>query len=98
MPIRYFPLFLFLAACGPIPVQMSSQKQTQSSKQEVAQEVAQDVANDLAQQAHQGQGTSSMPVIIICNTNNSANASCATLPRDGPMIKDMTRRYGKDVQ
>ena len=87
-------IVLILAACGPIPVQMSSQKQT--SKQEVSQEVA----NDLAQQsAHESrQGTSSMPVIIICNTNNSANASCATLPKDGPMIKDVQRRYGADIK
>jgi len=75
---------LLLSGCGPIPVQMSSQKQTQSSKQEVAQEVAQDQAQ---QSAHESkQGTNSMPVIIICNTNNSENARCATIPEDGALL------------
>jgi predicted house-cleaning NTP pyrophosphatase (Maf/HAM1 superfamily) len=89
---RSLSLALLLSACGPIPVQMSSQKQTQSSKQEVAQEVAQDVAQ---QSAHESkQGTTSMPVIIICNTNNSANARCATVPENGPMLKEVQKRYG----
>jgi hypothetical protein len=83
---RYLILAL-LAGCGPIPVQMSSQKQTQSSKQEVAQEVAQDVAQQSAHQSEAKQGTNSMPVIIICNTNNSPSARCATVPENGALLE-----------
>jgi hypothetical protein len=76
--IRYLPIVLLLSACGPIPVQMSSQKQTQSSKQDVAQEVANDLAASNASAHESKQGTNSMPVIIICNQNNSARSTCAT--------------------
>jgi starvation-inducible outer membrane lipoprotein len=89
---RALILALLLSACGPIPVQMSSQKQTQSSKQEVAQEAAQDAA--LTSGHESKQGTNSMPVIIICNTTNSANARCASIPENGPMLKEVQKRYG----
>jgi len=84
-----------LSSCGAIPVSVQSSKQTskQTSKQEVAQEVDQDVANDL--NARASQGTSSMPVIIICNTNNSANSRCAYPQKDG-LMDDVKRRYGKE--
>lgn len=87
-----------LSACGAIPVSVQSTKQTsrQSSTQEVAQEAAQDVANDLNSKA--SQGTSSMPVIIICNTNNSPSAQCAGLPKDGPMVRDIQKRYKEGGQ
>jgi starvation-inducible outer membrane lipoprotein len=80
---------LLLAGCGPIPVQISSQKQTQSSKQEVSQEVAQDQAQSSAHQSAAKQGTNSMPVIIICNTNNSPGARCATQPEDAPILREV---------
>ena len=76
-----------LAGCGPIPVQISkqSQEQTQRTSQEVAQDVAQAVAQQSSHASDAKQGTNSMPVIIICNTNNSAGATCATLPKDNPL-------------
>lgn len=79
--MKYLLPLLLLAACGPIPVQISKQDQTQ--KQSVKQEVANDLAAD-QQSSHQSeskQGTNSMPVIVICNQNNSQGASCAT-PRE----------------
>ena len=92
LPLLLLVSPIMLSACGPIPVQMSSQKQTQSSKQEVAQEVAQDVAQ---QSAHESkQGTNSMPVIIICNQNGSSNSSCAGIPKESPMLQDVQKRYG----
>jgi hypothetical protein len=83
-----------LAACGPIPVQMSSQLQSQSSKQEVAQEVANDLAasQSSAHQSESKQGTNSMPVIIICN-NNAANGRCATLPENSPLVETTRQRF-----
>jgi len=81
-----------LSACGAIPVSVQSTKQTsrQSSTQEVAQEAAQDVANDLNSKS--SQGTSSMPVIIICNMNSADNSRCAYPQKDG-IIDDAKRRY-----
>jgi type III secretory pathway component EscV len=92
---RLLILALLLAGCGPIPVQVSktSQEQKQSSKQEVAQEVANDLTASNTSGHESKVGTSSMPVIIICNTNNSANARCASIPENGPMMKDVQRRY-----
>jgi hypothetical protein len=86
---RSLSLALLLSACGPIPVQMSSQKQSQSSKQEQAQEVAQDQTQSSAHQSAAKQGTNSMPVIIICNTNNSPGARCATQPEDAPIMGEI---------
>jgi hypothetical protein len=83
---------LLLAGCGPIPVQMSSQKQTQSSKQEVAQEVANDLAQSSAHQSESKQGTNSMPVIIICNLNDSPYSSCAT-PKEGGMLDEAIKNH-----
>jgi hypothetical protein len=91
--MRYLALTLLLAACGPIPVQMSSQKQTQSSKQEVSQEVANDLAASNASAHESKQGTNSMPVIILCVQNQSNNSNCAGLPKDGPMVNDVQQRY-----
>lgn len=76
-------LILLLAGCGPIPVQISKQDQTQ--KQLVSQEVANDLAAD-QQSSHASeskQGTNSMPVIIICNMNNSSRGHCATSSKGG---------------
>jgi uncharacterized protein YceK len=91
-----FIVAILLAGCSGIPVQISktSQEQKQTSKQEVAQDVAQDQAQTSAHQSESKQGTNSMPVIIICNTNGSQNARCATVPEDGP-IKEQIRRQGK---
>lgn len=92
--MRYF-VILLLAACGPIPVQM------QSSKQDQTQRSSQEVANDLAaeqQSSHQSeskQGTNSMPVIVICNQNNSQGASCATPREDSPLEGAVINRLRK---
>lgn len=82
--MRYL-LILLLAACGPIPVQISKQDQTQ--KQSVSQEVANDLAAD-QQSSHASdarQGTNSMPVIIICNTVSSPNGHCISPQEAGPL-------------
>lgn len=91
-------LVAFLTGCGPIPVQVSSQKQTQSSKQEVAQEVANDLEASNASSHASKQGTNSMPVIIICNTNSSPNATCASLPKEAPMVKDVQDTFRRKSQ
>lgn len=88
---RYL-LILLLAACGPIPVQISKQDQTQ--KQSVKQEVANDLAAD-QQSSHQSeskQGTSSMPVIVICNTVSSPNGHCIAPNEDGPLQQSVGAR------
>jgi len=84
---------LLLAGCGPIPVQISkqSQEQTQRTSQEVAQDVAQAVAQQSSHASDAKQGTNSMPVIIICNTTNSAGATCATPQKDGPVGETLLR-------
>ena len=75
---------LLLAGCSA-PAQMSNQRQ--SSSQESAQ--AQDQAQSSAHQSAAKQGTNSMPVIIICNTNNSPGARCATQPEDAPIMGEI---------
>lgn len=93
--MRYF-LILFLAACGPIPVQVSSQDQTQ--KQSVKQEVANDLAAD-QQSSHASeskQGTNSMPVIIICNTVSSPNGHCIAPNEDSPLQQTVGARLRGD--
>ena len=94
---RSLSLALLLSACGPIPVQMSSQKQTQSSKQEVAQEVAQDVAASNASDHQSKQGTNSMPIIIICN-NNGTNGRCATQPEGAPIMNEVQSKVRGKLQ
>lgn len=76
--MRYL-LVLLLAGCGPIPVQISKQDQTQ--EQSVSQEVANDQKSSHASESKQG--TNSMPVIIICNMNNSSRGHCATPSKGG---------------
>ena len=86
--MRYLLPLVMLAGCGPIPVQISKQDQTQ--RQSVKQEVANDLSAD-QQSSHASeskQGTNSMPVIIICNSNNSPRATCAT-PREGGALNDV---------
>jgi hypothetical protein len=81
---------ILLTGCGPIPVQISkqSQEQTQRTSQEVAQDVAQETAQQSSHASESKQGTNSMPVIIICNSNNSPRATCAT-PREGGALNDV---------
>lgn len=82
--MRYL-LSLLLAACGPIPVQISKPSQEQTQKQSVSQEVANDLAAD-QQSSHSSaskQGTNSMPVIVICNTVSSPNGHCIAPNEDG---------------
>ena len=65
--VKYLVIILLLAACGPVPVQVSKTSQEQTQRQSVKQEVANDLAAD-QQSSHQSeskQGTNSMPVIII---------------------------------
>lgn len=87
--IRYLIPLLPLAACGPIPVQVSKQSQDQRQSQE--QSVSQSQGQD-QQSAHQSdakQGTNSMPVIIICNTVSSPNGHCISPNEDGPLQKNL---------
>lgn len=75
-------VILLLAACGPIPVQVSKTSQEQRMSSEQAQTASQDAAQSSAHQSESKQGTNSMPVIIICNQTNSPEATCVT-PREG---------------
>ena len=88
------PLSLIFAGCGPIPVQVQSSKQEQSQRQSVKQEVANDLAAD-QQSSHQSeskQGTNSMPVIILCVSNNSPSSQCAT-PKEGGAITESIDKH-----
>ena len=93
--MRYlFPL-LMLAGCGPIPVQMQSSKQEQTQRTSQSAEQSADQQSSHASDAKQG--TNSMPVIIICNTTNSAGSSCATLPKDNPIQPAIKRRMNSEA-
>lgn len=74
---------LTTSACGPVPVQISkpSQEQTMRSSQEQTARQEQSADQQSQHQSESKQGTNSMPVIVICNQNNSQGASCAT-PRE----------------
>jgi type III secretory pathway component EscV len=82
---RYLPLLLFLTGCGPIPVQKPSSKQEQSQTNEQKASTAADQQS--AHKSEAKQGTNSMPIIIICNSNNSPNANCAA-PRGGGVMEE----------
>lgn len=84
--IRYLLPLLFLAACGPVPVQIS--KQAQEQTQTASQTSSQAADQQSQHQSESKQGTNSMPVIIICNTTNSPGTSCAT-PREGGVLNDV---------
>ena len=95
MTIRYLLPLIMLAGCGPIPVQMQSSKQEQT--QRTSQSAEQSADQQSAHQSEAKQGTNSMPVIIICNTTNSAGASCATLPKDNPLQPAIKRRITSEA-
>jgi hypothetical protein len=90
--MRYLLPLIMLAGCGPIPVQMQSSKQEQEQTQRTSQSAEQSADQQSAHQSEAKQGTNSMPVIIICNTTNSAGASCATLPRDNVLQSEIKKR------
>jgi hypothetical protein len=96
--MRYLLPLLFLAGCGPIPVQMSSQSSKQTSRQEAALDAALSADMQSAHQSDAKQGTNSMPVIIICNTNNSPNASCATLPETSPLVETTRSKMRANIE
>ena len=94
--IRYlFPIFL--AACGPIPIQISQQTSKQKQAQEVTTSQDQDQSQSQASAHHSEarQGTNSMPVIIICNTVSSPNGHCIAPNQDGPLQQTIKRQLGK---
>lgn len=94
--MRYLlPIIIMLGGCGPIPVQMQSSKQEQT--QRTSQSAEQSADQQSAHQSEAKQGTNSMPVIIICNTTNSAGASCATLPKDNPLQPAIKRRITSEA-
>lgn len=84
--MRYFLPMILLAGCGPIPVQMQSSKQEQTQRQ--SNEQTQSAEQQSAHQSESKQGTNSMPVIIICNSNNSPNSTCAT-PRENGALNEV---------
>jgi len=85
---------LLLAGCATPQIQSSKQ----TSKQESSQESAQDQQQQSAHQSESKQGTNSMPVIIICNTNNSPNAHCVAPPKDQPALQALQERLRKGAE
>jgi type III secretory pathway component EscV len=81
-------VILALAACGPIPVQVSKTSQEQRMSSEQAQTASTAADQQSSHQSESKQGTNSMPVIIICNSNNSPNSTCAT-PKEGGALNDV---------
>ena len=75
----------------PIGDSMSQQQKNQQ-RQEQSQTNSQTASTAADQQSSHAsdskQGTNSMPVIIICNSNNSPRATCAT-PREGGALNDV---------
>lgn len=93
--IRYL-LVLLLAGCGPVPVQVSKTSQEQTQRQ--SNEQTQSADQQSAHQSESKQGTTSMPVIIICNTNNSDGAGCATFPKDNPLQPAIKKQFNRETQ
>lgn len=96
--MRYILPMLLLAGCGPIPVQMQSSKQEQTQRQSSEQTAKQSSDQQSQHQSESKQGTNSMPVIIICNTTNSAGSSCAAFPKDNaiqPAIRNQVKEGNK---
>jgi starvation-inducible outer membrane lipoprotein len=93
--MRYLLPIIMLAGCGPIPVQIS--KQSQEQTQRTSQSAEQSADQQSAHQSEARQGTNSMPVIIICNTTNSAGSSCASLPKDNPLQPAIKRRITSEA-
>jgi len=87
--MRYLLPLLFLAACGPVPVQISKQSQEQT---QTANQTASNAADQQSQhQSESKQGTTSMPVIIICNTVSSPGGHCIAPNEDGPITQQINR-------
>ena len=96
--IRYLLLMIAVTACGPIPVQVSKTSQEQAQTQTASQTASTAADQQSAHQSESKQGTNSMPVIIICNSNNSPNSTCAT-PREGGALNDVVdSKLRKKVQ
>jgi starvation-inducible outer membrane lipoprotein len=87
--MRYL-FVLTLAACGPVPVQIS--KQAQEQTQTASQTASQAADQQSAHQSESKQGTNSMPVIVVCVQNNSAASNCATPQKDGPVAETLMRK------
>ena len=85
--MRYLLPLVLLAGCGPIPVQMQSSKQEQTQRQSNDQQQQQSADQQSAHQSESKQGTNSMPVIILCVSNNSPSSQCAT-PKEGGAITE----------
>ena len=85
--IRYLLPITMLYGCGPIPISVTKTSQEQS--QRVSNELSQDQqqAQQSSHASESKQGTNSMPVIIICNSNNSPYSQCAT-PRENGVLSD----------
>lgn len=88
MTIRYLLPLITLAGCGPVPVQISKQAQEQTQTQTASQTASNAADQQSQHQSESKQGTNSMPVIVICNSNNSPNSACAT-PREGGVLNDV---------
>jgi len=95
--IRHLLPLIMLAGCGPIPVQVQSSKQSQEQTQRTSQDAALAADQQSSHASDSKQGTNSMPVIIICNTTNSAGSSCATLPKDNPLQPAIKQRI-KEIE
>jgi hypothetical protein len=88
--IRYLLPMITITACGPVPVQVSKTSQEQTQRQSAEQ--TQSADQQSAHQSESKQGTNSMPVIIICNQNNSARATCVTPKENGPLGQEFDSR------
>ena len=90
--MRYLLPLLSLAACGPVPVQISKQAQEQTVSQTASQTASNAADQQSAHQSESKQGTNSMPVIVVCVQNNSATSNCATPQKDGPVGETLLRK------
>ena len=86
--MRYL-LILLLAGCGPIPVQMSKQDQTQKQSAEQTARQEQSADQQSAHQSESRQGTTSMPVILICNTVSSPGGHYIAPNPEGELTKSI---------
>lgn len=96
--MRYLLPILLLAACGPIPVQVSKTSQEQTQRQSAEQTASTAADQQSAHQSESKQGTNSMPVIVICNTNNSPSSRCVTQPEEAPVMEAVRGKVQRKIE
>ena len=94
---------LFLLGACTIPITIGggggggSQKQSQNQEQRQSNEQtnAQDSAQQSSHASESRQRTESMPIILICNTNNSPGSRCVTPAEGNPLLRSISGKVAQ---